>query len=55
MELMQSKGVSTKDDRIWFGQRYGMSDNISYKSAVIMITINAGITFRPRKNDICRT
>jgi proline dehydrogenase len=26
MELMQEKGIKTNDDRIWFGQLYGMSD-----------------------------
>src|SRR6478736_6793390 len=26
MELMKSKGIASNDDRIWFGQLYGMSD-----------------------------
>ncbi|RZJ30267.1 MAG: proline dehydrogenase [Flavobacterium sp.] len=30
MELMQQKGIAKNDRRIWFGQLYGMSDNISY-------------------------
>lgn len=33
MELMQQKGIAKNDDRIWFGQLYGMSDNISYNLA----------------------
>jgi proline dehydrogenase len=33
IEHMKSKGVDTKDERIWFGQLYGMSDNISYNLA----------------------
>ncbi|MCG2611705.1 proline dehydrogenase family protein [Flavobacterium sp. SM15] len=33
MELMQQKGISKNDNRIWFGQLYGMSDNISYNLA----------------------
>jgi proline dehydrogenase len=33
MELMQKKGISKNDSRIWFGQLYGMSDNISYNLA----------------------
>lgn len=33
MDLMNSKGISKSDNRIWFGQLYGMSDNISYNLA----------------------
>jgi proline dehydrogenase len=33
MEFMQERTISQKDDRIWFGQLYGMSDNISYNLA----------------------
>lgn len=33
MELMNQKGISKNDNRIWFGQLYGMSDNISYNLA----------------------
>ncbi len=33
IELMKQKGISKNDDRIWFGQLYGMSDNISYNLA----------------------
>jgi proline dehydrogenase len=33
IELMNSKGISKNDTRIWFGQLYGMSDNISYNLA----------------------
>jgi len=33
IELMKTKGISKNDDRIWFGQLYGMSDNISYNLA----------------------
>lgn len=33
MELMQQKGISKNDNRVWFGQLYGMSDNISYNLA----------------------
>lgn len=33
MNLMQQKGISKNDNRIWFGQLYGMSDNISYNLA----------------------
>ncbi len=33
MDLMKEKGINTNDDKIWFGQLYGMSDNISYNLA----------------------
>lgn len=33
MELMKTKGIASNDQRIWFGQLYGMSDNISYNLA----------------------
>lgn len=33
MSLMQEKGISNNDSRIWFGQLYGMSDHISFNLA----------------------
>lgn len=33
MEIMQQKGIAKNDHHIWFGQLYGMSDNISYNLA----------------------
>lgn len=33
VNMMQEKGISNNDSRIWFGQLYGMSDNISYNLA----------------------
>ena len=33
MNLMREKGISNTDSRIWFGQLYGMSDNITYNLA----------------------
>ena len=33
MELMHEKGIAKNDNRVWFGQLYGMSDNISYNLA----------------------
>lgn len=33
MELMQKMNIAKNDNRIWFGQLYGMSDNISYNLA----------------------
>lgn len=33
MELMEQRNIRKSDNRIWFGQLYGMSDNISYNLA----------------------
>ena len=33
MKMMQHKGIAPNDNRIWFGQLYGMSDNISFNLA----------------------
>jgi proline dehydrogenase len=33
MELLEKKGIAKNDHRVWFGQLYGMSDNISYNLA----------------------
>lgn len=33
MDLIQQRGFASNDSRIWFGQLYGMSDNISYNLA----------------------
>ena len=33
LQLMGQKEIKPDDDRIWFGQLYGMSDHISYNIA----------------------
>ncbi len=33
MNLIDKNNISKNDDRVWFGQLYGMSDNISYNLA----------------------
>lgn len=33
MGLIEKNNISKNDDRVWFGQLYGMSDNISYNLA----------------------
>lgn len=33
LQIMEDKGLSIDDDRIWFSQLYGMSDHISYNLA----------------------
>ena len=50
MELMQQKGIKTNDDRIWFGQLYGMSDNISYNLASHGYNVAKYLPFGPVKD-----
>jgi len=50
MDLMEEKGLRTNDDRIWFGQLYGMSDNISYNLAANGYNIAKYLPFGPVKD-----
>ncbi|WP_426092345.1 proline dehydrogenase family protein [Flavobacterium sp. DSR3-2] len=50
MELLQQKGIKTNDDRIWFGQLYGMSDNISYNLAANGYNVAKYLPFGPVKD-----
>ncbi|PZX92132.1 proline dehydrogenase [Flavobacterium aquariorum] len=50
MELMKAKGIASNDDRIWFGQLYGMSDNISYNLAANGYNIAKYLPFGPVKD-----
>lgn len=50
MEMMKAKGISSKDDRIWFGQLYGMSDNISYNLADHNYNVAKYLPFGPVKD-----
>jgi proline dehydrogenase len=47
MNLMQEKGISNDDSRIWFGQLYGMSDNISYNLAANNYNVAKYLPFGP--------
>ena len=47
IEMMQAKGISKNDDRIWFGQLYGMSDNISYNLAEYGYNVAKYLPFGP--------
>ncbi|MCM4157397.1 proline dehydrogenase family protein [Gramella sp. AN32] len=33
LQIMEDKGIAMDDERVWFSQLYGMSDNISYNLA----------------------
>jgi proline dehydrogenase len=50
MELMEEKGILSTDDRIWFGQLYGMSDNISYNLADSGFNVAKYLPFGPVKD-----
>jgi len=47
IELMAAKGVLKNDNRIWFGQLYGMSDNISYNLAAHGYNVAKYLPFGP--------
>lgn len=47
MNMMQEKGISNDDSRIWFGQLYGMSDNISYNLAANNYNVAKYLPFGP--------
>lgn len=47
MEFMQERTISQKDHRIWFGQLYGMSDNISYNLASNGFNVAKYLPFGP--------
>lgn len=50
MELMNSKEMLRNDDRVWFGQLYGMSDHISYNLAEVGYNVAKYIPFGPVKD-----
>ncbi len=50
MELLKTKTIESKDDRVWFGQLYGMSDNISYNLAENGYNIAKYLPFGPVKD-----
>ena len=50
MSLMEEMGIKNNDDRIWFGQLYGMSDNISYNLAAHGYNVAKYLPFGPVKD-----
>jgi proline dehydrogenase len=50
MELIKAKGIASNDNRVWFGQLYGMSDNISYNLAANGYNIAKYLPFGPVKD-----
>jgi proline dehydrogenase len=50
MEIMEAKGLSRNDSRVWFGQLYGMSDHITYNLASEGYNVAKYIPFGPVKD-----
>ncbi len=50
MEIMEQKGLSRNDSRVWFGQLYGMSDHITYNMAALGYNVAKYIPFGPVKD-----
>lgn len=50
MNLMEEKGLTSTDARIWFGQLYGMSDNISFNLAAHGYNVAKYLPFGPVKD-----
>lgn len=50
MELMNHKGIAKNDFRVWFGQLFGMSDNISFNLAAEGYNVAKYLPFGPVKD-----
>ena len=50
MNLLEEKGIKSTDERIWFGQLYGMSDNISFNLAAEGYNVAKYLPFGPVKD-----
>jgi proline dehydrogenase len=50
MEYMEHMGIDKKDNRVWFGQLYGMSDHISFNLAKEGFNVAKYIPFGPVKD-----
>ena len=47
---MAQQGISINDNRVWFGQLYGMSDHISYNLAHLNYNVAKYVPFGPVKD-----
>lgn len=50
MDLINNSNYGKSDDRLWFGQLYGMSDNISYNLAAEGFNVAKYLPFGPVKD-----
>ena len=52
IDIMESKKINNNDSKIWFGQLYGMSDNISFNLAMNGFNVIKYLPFGPIKKVI---
>ena len=50
LDLMSCHNIDVNDDRVWFGQLFGMSDNISFNLAKSSYNVFKILPFGPVKN-----
>jgi len=50
MDIMKAKNISKNDNRVWFGQLYGMSDHISFNLADKGYNVAKYVPFGPVKD-----
>ena len=50
MDLMRERGIQPNDNRVWFGQLYGMSDHISFNLADLGYNVAKYLPFGPVKD-----
>lgn len=50
MDIMKEKNIAINDNRVWFGQLYGMSDHISFNLGVLGYNVAKYIPFGPVKD-----
>ena len=50
LDLMKEKGIAKNDNRVWFGQLYGMSDHISFNLAHLGYNVAKYVPFGPVKD-----
>ncbi|MEM0516764.1 MULTISPECIES: proline dehydrogenase family protein [Aequorivita] len=50
MDMMEAKGISRSDERIWFGQLFGMSDHITFNLGAEGYNVSKYIPFGPVKD-----
>jgi proline dehydrogenase len=50
MDLLKQKEISKSDNRVWFGQLYGMSDHISFNLGAVGYNVAKYIPFGPVKD-----
>ena len=50
VDIMKDKGIAPNDNRVWFGQLFGMSDNISFNLANSGFNVAKYVPFGPVKD-----